>query len=1688
MSTLTWLHLSDWHQHGKLLSRGDTVRQLIDEIKRRREVVSPDLSEIDFIVFTGDLAFSGKPDEYEAAASQLLDPILDATGVSKESLFIVPGNHDVEREYILEKGLLQELVDREAVHTTLSDHRRLAQLLETQRSFRAFIQRYLGEDQWKAPCWGWGRVFQVKGQTVGIAGINSAWLAGYHLNAEGKVDDERHLIIGETQARQALEGVADATIRIAMLHHPFDWLVSFENRAIKRMLMQHCHIILTGHTHMQDVCEIRDPNGAAVFIPAGSAYDQFQDLEYTNSYNFVQIDLSSGKGRVFGRRWSERRQKFVGDVDAFPDGPYRFTLPKKLDKGHVGDMSQQTTAANASFVADIEALKDETKLASRSLSNFASLTVGDREIRIERAVFRAILEATTAGSLVTVGEPGSGKSGTLHNLVENLVDNGNDVLLIAADRLNADSPGSLRNDLRLQHDLIDVLMNWSGGSTGYLVIDALDSARSVLSLRTYMEVIRNLIKGESRWRVVVSIRKFDLRYNRELQDLFSGIPPFVEFSDPEFSRVRHVNVPLLSDEELAGVRQESPEIDQLLSTTDAMGRLLRNPFNLKLVGLIVGHGVQIGELLPVTTRVELLSYYWQYRVLKDDHLGDAREELLRRTVGHMLLRRSLKTARSDIVDPAAPQHLQDLLSVGVLVEWQATVQATPDRRILAFSHHVLFDYAVSRLVLGDSQQLLDWLIEEPELLLAIRPSISMYFETNWVADSRRQSFWELALMVTGSGRVRQVCKVVAPSVAAALARSPEDLGPILCILSEPESVRRVSAERLIQQTVWAWGALLYGLNDTKWGGPWSTVAERLSLALRESTAPTLTFLLNLFKKPEELAQDDLRAVGLSARRLLEYALAQYSTSDWWISQGIDLVCRTYASDTAASRVLLNLILDEQHWPIYGHFVLRVLASHVPRLATLDSEMATNLYVHAFEYEETNRDTTHFGGQIVPLASNRKQDYEAGRYALADCFRSFVQVDHSAALGCLSRVLQMYSRGRHRVYASPASTSFSLNDRTVELLPDGSQSWDDGGLYLNDEPVMMLNALTEYAKDVAARSSEDGKWRDFLYDVGSKSRSAAIWRRIFSVATDHKEESKELLSVAITQTFLTSWDIARQVATWLQVVFPLLSLEQRMHVEEAILAIPDDVAGQRGRAGASQVRRLHLCSLPTDALVSEDAKTAQASLLADTPKQECEEGPFPVADVVTDQDLSEEVTNFALAEVRKLVKKSEKPNAEGIRRILPVVLEVWARFHVDEDREMDSELREILGVLARACSVISSSTDFTEVPEAIDLVRSISLHASRYPETRWASVGGLAGCCVQNGIANATVVSEIRALSSDQDKSVRMAVASNLFRLREHYAETMWELISERVRDELDPEVLIGLVSSLSRYVSSDLARGIKAVKQILARVTSGEGSGLLREGYAALLVRSYLYVGDTESDGPLLVLVDHPHLYPREVGWIAHNLRFSLTHGSVQQAASSDDLVRHRGWTLLLRMLKATVGEFNRLQGTLNPGEKPSEEVGLSLSNLANILDSIGQQVYFASGTFYEGKQRWDGQPLSFGAKQRFLAESADVVSELAHLGRAPITHNLLETLESFIGIDPSAVLRLIGCVIIAGGRGGYQYETLAKNIFIQIIDRYLAEFRHILQEDLECQRIVLNMLDMFIEAGWVEAHNLIYRLDEIYR
>ncbi len=331
MSQLVWLHLSDWHQRGSEFDRRVVRDALIKDIKNRANI-SPELRHVDFIIFSGDAAWSGMPGEFQGARENLFERVLAVTEQAPERLFMVPGNHDLYLKHVdemLPEQLKKPFKDSDAVNYWLTDEKRRDRALEPLQSYNDFVNGYTRQN---SANYGSITRWEIAGKAVAILGLNSAWMAGRNKDENGNINDYGYIVVGEPQIHDGLAALENADLRIAVMHHPFEWLTEFDRDRVQDRLSRVCHFILQGHVHQIKVNVVQSPSGDCVTIPGGASYDRRlqENQRYINAYNMVHLDFESWHGTVYLRRWSERASSWIADVDVYTNGKYEFPLPKSM--------------------------------------------------------------------------------------------------------------------------------------------------------------------------------------------------------------------------------------------------------------------------------------------------------------------------------------------------------------------------------------------------------------------------------------------------------------------------------------------------------------------------------------------------------------------------------------------------------------------------------------------------------------------------------------------------------------------------------------------------------------------------------------------------------------------------------------------------------------------------------------------------------------------------------------------------------------------------------------------------------------------------------------------------------------------------------------------------------------------------------------------------------------------------------------------------------------------------------------------------------------------------------------------------------------------------------------------------------------------------------------------------------------
>ncbi len=425
-----WLHLSDVHLRGLYKwHRRNTLRTLVDHLKELRDKdLGPDL-----VFVTGDVTANGNHLTYQRA-EEFFHEIASTLGLDlAEHFFIVPGNHDVDREAIgaAEDLLLERLKDENDLNVIIEDPRTMSLFGRRLENFYAFTERLLGaargwhqERPWRVD------VREVRGVSVAVLQLNSAWACG----------PGQKPLVGEVQVRDALRQAEGAFLRIALVHHPVADLRDFDRERLETILHgeRGVHFLLRGHLHSNRSLIRGTPDGVLVELAAG-VLDY--DLAHPKRHLLTEVDLAAGRASVHFYSYAAEGMGFwAADTHAYEgardDGIWRFDLPTHLtaDAADIGPQpisEARRATLTARYRTAAAAVHGSVRFVgfadSRPRRNvrvpelFVPLRLGrrgrqpteDDESVTTAELLKGLLEPPDDGTgarVVVLGDPGSGKT------------------------------------------------------------------------------------------------------------------------------------------------------------------------------------------------------------------------------------------------------------------------------------------------------------------------------------------------------------------------------------------------------------------------------------------------------------------------------------------------------------------------------------------------------------------------------------------------------------------------------------------------------------------------------------------------------------------------------------------------------------------------------------------------------------------------------------------------------------------------------------------------------------------------------------------------------------------------------------------------------------------------------------------------------------------------------------------------------------------------------------------------------------------------------------------------------------------------------------------------------------------------------------------------------------------------------
>lgn len=289
MSALV-LHLSDIH----IRSDKDLILKRAPEIARATYALLPSASAV-LVVISGDVAFSGEKDQYDAALKffrELRDEIHREQDVPVH--FIpCPGNHDCDfsvddstRQIVLTavqtKGPAS--VDDSIIETCV---RPQTYYFEFEQELTSDIKLQRGDRLWKS------YEFEIEGKKLTFDALNVAWASQLH-------EEQGTLTFPHQRYESKIKEQPD--IRIAVLHQPLNWFRQATYRPFRQFLRGLSNIVMTGHEHTGVFGENSDSDSGSSAYVEGWVLQGEKNLS-DSSFGLIELSLEDQTYRTTKFLW-----------------------------------------------------------------------------------------------------------------------------------------------------------------------------------------------------------------------------------------------------------------------------------------------------------------------------------------------------------------------------------------------------------------------------------------------------------------------------------------------------------------------------------------------------------------------------------------------------------------------------------------------------------------------------------------------------------------------------------------------------------------------------------------------------------------------------------------------------------------------------------------------------------------------------------------------------------------------------------------------------------------------------------------------------------------------------------------------------------------------------------------------------------------------------------------------------------------------------------------------------------------------------------------------------------------------------------------------------------------------------------------------------------------------------------------
>ena len=1307
-----------------------------------------------------------------------------------------------------------------------------------------------------------------------------------------------------------------------------------------------------------------------------------------------------------------------------------------------------------------------------------------------------IIEFGKSGHGLVVGKPGVGKSYVLSEMAKTLKSSGVPAFMIRIDKLFEVNQAELNRLFRAEN-WIDYLASIESAEDiqPLLIFDAFDAAREESKRLSLLRIIKEAKMALSdKWNILVSVRSYDAGKSEELARIFG-----VSAGDGSYGPARKFYVNELSLVELKDAVREHAFLNTVVEFgNEKLNEVLRVPFYLTLLESISNNGGgDVGEIRQMKSEIELLNKFWRLKAVnKSDGLdyelliGDFAKELAGK--------RSLSLSkdafiRMEHVNAGALRYLESENIINAGTDLGARVY---------FSHNIFFDYFVSRYALPDDLDQLDAFMKaDLSRIFFLRPSFIYLFSNEWFSacDSFWKSYWRFIL--SDHAGISLFARLSFNTIIASEYSNVNQLKPIL---SERDVTKRSELIRYLLQ------AIRFQRENTLKVDV--QLYEYLSSSMQVGFVNDLGFLAERAVKVD-LGDAELKVLGVVARNFLSYTMDESNGQfkayfeRLAASMGVDLVCRTHASDLETSRESLRRVLALIKADGFEISYISNLTESVKYIIPADPDFAAEIFLAVFDHEELSSDRTQMHASVLmSFTSNRRQDYEMCYYRLETAFPILFQKDSmlSIEVGLTIVNRRIIDKKLKPYQLTPKESSFEYQGIELGYFADNSVVWGENTFDFDEKKFLdvIFDVLSNMLEDTEAL-------HNFIRQYLRWCLSAYSWKRLFAFGADYPKEMKDELLPLLEFKML--------------VVYPDTSYDVREFVRKVVKYLDDkeigrieDVAFEHYADGRDENLAMLLSQIPASRSQSVKAKGFFEKNKRGAVNVKPIEFSTSSEDYSTDIFLKERGVDMEVEVNKELTEwitalegfnnrnLNNVPLKEDVVDPLSLSVKVFGLIQAEKTSLPAVLFISALRAVAQCCVIVSrlseklNETQFESVKEI--LVFAFNYETDADKKQRASNPMHGFGPTPKNEAAEAIPFLYKRSGAQDDLALLKEAIGDegvivrfkSVRYIRDVFADDNYQMFWQLLKDRLEKETNAFVYSLLLANIQLRKENSKEQVEEIF---------GFIEAKRDALIKDSSFR--DNYADILYWLLISHKSVLAKRIMMsAAENVEFCNTiifkifeklHPShpANNFVDADKVARYK---VLIEVMQYYLARVDTILSALPGGQVDFEKP--KVKDSFAIINQFILRIYFQLSEQMIGRNSRIRVEVNDDNRRGFyflikpLYEDILAISSKLNGGglmTGPSAHYFTQSLNLVLHYDVSFVLKSVLQITRYAEVTNYTLDPSSLAEIVNMTEKLFADYRYLLQESEPFGELV-ELLEIFAKAGWVDAMKLLWKLDEVFK